>query len=349
MKRSVCLIGPYPPPFAGMSVLSETLKSSLSDFGVNIYALDSNKIFFKSNFLGGLNRILQMIYYIFQFYKIILSNSVVIISSSGDFFYYKAVPAMIFSKLLGKPVLLDFVGGGILEKMNNSFVKQLKRFDKIMVPTKTFQNAFLQVGVDSILFPHIVNTSRFLIKKDSLDHIVLLAVKGLMSYSGVENLIKAFNIVKKKYPSAELLIAGDGPEKNNLQELVKKLKIDGISFLGNLPYSHMPVLFSKATIFIHGTKVESFGIVLVESMASGTPVVSTNVGGIPDIIENRKNGLLVEYGDVEGMAESIFELIEDKKLYDYLKINGLKKAEEFSPENLTQKLYNILDELNTLL
>ena len=76
------------------------------------------------------------------------------------------------------------------------------------------------------------------------------------------------------------------------------MNIKGVTFLGNVPHDDMPGLMRKSTVFVHGSRYESFGIVLVEAMASGLPVVAFNIGGIREVVVERKTGHLVNYGDV---------------------------------------------------
>jgi L-malate glycosyltransferase len=121
--------------------------------------------------------------------------------------------------------------------------------------------------------------------------------------------------------------------------------LEGVEFKGNVLYEEMPLLFSESSIFVHGTKFESFGIVLIEAMASGTPIVSTNVGGIPDVIVDGEEGFLVDYGDSMAMGKNIIELHENEELYNKLRVNGKNKASQYGEEALAPDLINLLSQL----
>ena len=76
----------------------------------------------------------------------------------------------------------------------------------------------------------------------------------------------------------------------------------------------MPFILKDADIFFHGTKYESFGIVLIEAMSAGVPIISSNVGGISELIKNKENGILVNYDDSKSFAENAIELSKNSKL-----------------------------------
>ena len=260
-------------------------------------------------------------------------------------FYSKIIPTLLIARLLGKKVILDFVGGGILGKLNKVNVYLLRLFKNILVPTAFFENAFKEKGVECSVFPNIVRIERFSNQKKPGEYATLLAAKSLEKYSSVDDLIRSYAIIKKKIPNVTLKIAGDGPEKGNLQKLVSDLALTGVEFIGNIPHEEMPDLLKSTTVLIHGTKLESFGIVLVEAMASGTPIVSTDVGGIPDIIEDGINGFLVSHGDYESLANKVVNLLKDQELYDQTRENGLRKAEEYGPSVLARDLIERIENL----
>lgn len=343
MNIRLGLIAPFPPPYAGMTVLANTLKLSLEQNGVIVNTINTSVAtprIVKKIYFGV---IYQYLNFYFECFKILKSNIVIIISSSGGSFYFKVLPSLFLCRILNKEVILDFVGGGILNKLNPKNIFLLRLFKNILVPTSVFEQAFSKKGIKCTVFPHIVNIERFTCEKSQNGKIVLLAAKALVKYSGIDHLIKVFSIVKKEYANAELIIAGDGQERKFLENLVFELNLIGVKFIGNVKYEDMPSFYQNATVFIHGTQIESFGIALVEAMASGTPIVSTNVGGIPDVIDENITGFLVNYGDYTTMAERVKRLLNDKVLYDRFSKNGILKAENFGPSELSMRLIEIIN------
>ncbi len=343
MKIKVGLIAPFPPPSAGMTVLAHTISSSLEKTGILVDKINTNAKLPKLIRILNIGQLYQYIHFYMKCTKIIKNDIILIISSSGGSFYFKVIPALFFCKISRKKVILDFVGGDMLAKLNKLNIFLLRLFENIFVPTTLFEIAFKEKGINCTVFPHIVDVERFYCNKISSDKITLLSAKALAKYSSIDDLIKAFAIVQKEFPKAELLIAGDGPEKENLQNLISKLGLQDIKFIGNVKYEEMPSLYQNATILIHGTKIESFGIALVEAMASNTPIVSTNVGGIPNVVDNNVNGFLVDHGDYRSMAEKVLKILKDKPLYNKISKNGYSKSQQYSPSVLTLKLISKID------
>jgi N-acetyl-alpha-D-glucosaminyl L-malate synthase BshA len=143
----------------------------------------------------------------------------------------------------------------------------------------------------------------------------------------------------KKQP--ELWVVGEGPLKPEMQLLAKQLKInDKVKFLG-IKNIIGPILAS-ADIFLLTSRQESFGLSLLESLSCGVPAVATNSGGIPELIENEKTGLLFEQGNIEEGAQKVLQLINNNKLYNKLKENGLHLANtKFSREKIISQYEEI--------
>jgi len=345
-KTKIAIIAPFPPPFGGMTVLAETLNKSLKKHKQSVITIDTNpKVF--GNKKGIIYKFLQLIVFVYNLRKIINYDYYIIISSSGNYFYTKALPVLLIGKIFKKRVVLDFVGGGVIDMINNGntrIIYWIKKFNQVIVPTTIFKDAFEKVGISSKIFPHIVNISRFSEAKTNTNTPVFLAAKNLEKYSNVASLIRAFAEIKKIKPKATFLIAGDGPEKKNLINLVNELNVSGVEFLGNKSYDEMPKLFSEATIFLHGTQIESFGIVLIEAMASKTPIISTNVGGIPNIITHDYNGLLVNFDDYMSISKLAIELINDNEKYNRITNNALETSKKYSIDILTPKLISLIQE-----
>lgn len=145
--------------------------------------------------------------------------------------------------------------------------------------------------------------------KIPLNRIVLLTVRNLVSRMGLENLVTAMKAVAHKVPEAYLVLAGKGPLKNDLMNLTEMLGLEGhISFVGFIPEESLSDYYSMADLFILPTReLEGFGLVTVEALASGTPVLGTPVGGTLEILEAFEPGWLFRDTRPESIAELIIE------------------------------------------
>lgn len=160
---------------------------------------------------------------------------------------------------------------------------------------------------------------------------VIIAVGRLVPCKDYPALFRAFDLVLKNRP-ARLVILGRGPEKRRLTDLVEQMRLSRhIVFLGfqKNPYQYM----KHASVFVLSSLQEGFGNVIVEAMACGTPVISTNCPTGPgEIIENMKNGILVPVKDAEALAEAILRILNNVNLAEKFSIEGKKRAEFFSVE-----------------
>ena len=167
----------------------------------------------------------------------------------------------------------------------------------------------------------------------------IIFVGRLHPVKGVHYLIKAMDKVRGTIPNARLIIVGDGEERLRLENQVEELNLNGyVTFMGQLRRDMIPTTLRMAQIFILPSLSEGFPVVLLEAMASGLPIITTNVGGIPEIIEDEMNGYLVCPKDHDQLADRIITLLQNDSLRQSISYNNLKKARSFSWNNVSEKV-----------
>lgn len=157
-----------------------------------------------------------------------------------------------------------------------------------------------------------------------------IASIGRLSYQkDHETLLLAFKLVKEKIENARLVIVGDGPERASLEKIRTQLNLShSVDFAGwqKNPYAYI----RGATCFVLSSRFEGFGLVLIEAMASGLPVISTDCpSGPAEILGNQKYGLLVEVGNVQMLAETMLVLLKDETVHAKFKALGAKRCWDF--------------------
>lgn len=142
---------------------------------------------------------------------------------------------------------------------------------------------------------------------------IIGTVARLSEEKGLDVLLKAFVIVRKKLPDVHLLIVGDGTQKDYLQKLAANLGIaNSCTWLGRLPWSEAMGYLGLMDIVVVPSRFEGFGLAAIEAMACKKPVVASNVDGLAEIIQDGKNGFVVDVADVKGFVEKIITLLKDE-------------------------------------
>ena len=340
MKKKISIFAPFPPYSGGMSTLGLTLYDTFIKNGHKVI---------KQQTESGLKGFLTLPYLYIQFIRTIyLSDIIHIISASGNALWVKDLPIIIVSRLFNKKVVLNFVGGKAIDEFETwSFIKRLPFYltNVIIVPTKILKNKIKDFDTRLVVetIPHMVGIKKFnnYTVKEPSKHSILLIAKAIENYSGHEILIDIFIEVQKVIQDIELWIVGSGKNENKLKEKIKKNRYQNIVFLGDVPNDDMPEIMNKSTLLIHGTRYESFGISLVEAMASSVPVIAFKIGGIPEVVKDRKTGFLVPYNRKNLFAKIVVELLKNKTKLEKMKKESFHHSKKFNPD-IVYKIWNDL-------
>jgi L-malate glycosyltransferase len=170
---------------------------------------------------------------------------------------------------------------------------------------------------------------------------ILMHASNFRKIKRVQDIVRIFAEVKKTIPG-KLLFVGDGPERPAAEDLCRELGlIDHMRFVGK--QEQMEEILAVADLFLLTSEYESFGLAALEAMAAGVPVISTNVGGLPEININGQTGYLDEVGDIEAMSRHAIEILQDDRVLNKFKIQAAAQAKKFDIQNIVPKyeaLYN---------
>jgi glycosyltransferase involved in cell wall biosynthesis len=202
---------------------------------------------------------------------------------------------------------------------------------------RVIYNAF-----DSVFF----NETKTDIRKElSLQGTAILSSGRFVPWKGFEALLQMMPRLLIKVPDAVLYIAGDGPEKERLFNLSYELRQKGsVVFLGTLPKDKLNKYIKATDVFLLNTFYEGFSHQLLEVMSLGTPLITTRVGGNPELVEDEADGLLVQYNDKEALLRATLRVLNEEGLAGRLSESARKKVWKFSKERavaaISENLYN---------
>jgi L-malate glycosyltransferase len=155
---------------------------------------------------------------------------------------------------------------------------------------------------------------------------ILMHTSNFRTVKRVQDTIRVLERVKKDVP-AKLVLIGDGPERSDCERLARELGLhDDISFLGK--QDCLIQLLSTADVFLMPSQSESFGLAALEAMACGVPVVSSSVGGLPELIVHNQTGFIAEIGEIDTMAKYVVQLLTNEKKYRLFAENSRARAEQ---------------------
>lgn len=140
----------------------------------------------------------------------------------------------------------------------------------------------------------------------------IISVSNLYKFKGIDLNLYAFSMLYKKYPDTRYIIIGDGPERDNLVKLSERLRIaDRVKFLGRLPHDEAMCYMKSSDIFCLPSYNEGFGVVYLEAMSVGKPVIGVLGQGVSDLIINMKNGILVKPKNIDDIVNALDYLLKD--------------------------------------
>ena len=151
---------------------------------------------------------------------------------------------------------------------------------------------------------------------------VFLSNRNFEPHYNVSSILRAFSLIQQQHPDAALIVVGDGSEADDLRAISVELGLKNVDFRGSVTPRDMPIVYDQADIYLNAPSVDNMPLSVLESFSAGLPVVSTNAGGIPYILEHERTGLLVEVNDHEALAAGALRLLDDNEFAQTLIVNA---------------------------
>ena len=337
------LVGPLPPPSGGMANQTEQLSRLLRADGAGVELVQVNPPY-RPRWVGhirGVRALFRLIPYILKLVRVARRVDLFhIMANSGWAWHLVAAPAVWVARFCGIPAIVNYRGGEAGSFLDKSFFlikPTLKAADAIVVPSAFLEKVFARKAVRVTVVPNIIDLGRFtpsstmrrpFFRPDSVN---IFVARNLEPLYDIETALRAFQVVRHEIPEAKLRVAGSGPEEQKLIELSRELGIgESVTFLGRISNENMPELYRSSDIAVNSSLVDNMPISILEALASGVPVVSTNVGGIPVLVEDGKTALLVPPRDPRGMAEAVLALVRDPIRYSDVRDAGMRLVRRYA-------------------
>jgi glycosyltransferase involved in cell wall biosynthesis len=318
----VCLIGPSMDILGGQAVQLARLRTRLETTpGISVGFIPVNPR------LPGPFRVLQRIKYVrtavtsLAYWFSLLRHTrqfdvIQAFSPSYWAFLLGPVPSLVAGRLVRRPVILNYHSGEAEDHLRRSpsAVALAKRFDAIVVPSAYLQRVFSAFGLPSTAIHNFVDADSIPFRERPDPRPRFLSNRNLEPMYNVACSVRAFAKVQARVPAAELVIAGSGSQRGELEALVAKLGLRAVTFAGKVNSQEMGVLLNEADILLNSPDIDNMPLSLIEAAAAGVGIVSTSTGGIPYMIEDGVSGLLVPPGDDDAMAAAALRLLNEPGL-----------------------------------
>jgi len=217
---------------------------------------------------------------------------------------------------------------------SNEQVEIIKK--KYFIPENKIYKVFN--GVDTEVFKPNPNTT--IRKKYGLEkNKVILTVSKLEEQKGIPNIIRAMPAILKEVKDAKLMIVGDGSYRDELKKLVSKLNLEEhVIFAGTVPFEKLPDYFNACDVFVNPTiRQNGYDLTIIEAMACAKPVVVSNIGSVPTVVEHYVDGILIPPGDINALSNEVIKLLNDKDLANKIsKAARTKIVKNFSLDKMVE-------------
>jgi len=248
--------------------------------------------------------------------------------------------ALKLKQIYNKPVIVTIHGQDLYLTINRNksckiaLINVYKKVDRIILVSKKlkeisdnnlgFASKSTVIG-NGVAVKNIQKEKNIMLDESTLDSRVILSVSYLITRKAIDFNLKAIAQLINKYPNLKYLIIGDGLEMRRLKELSSNLRISKhVEFLGQLPHEKVLAYMSKADIFSLPSWNEAFGVIYIEAMAHGKPVIGCKGEGIEDFVEDGKTGILVKPKDVDSLVEAMDYLLSNPDEADAIGERGRK-------------------------
>ena len=335
------LVGPLPPPSGGMANQTRQLARLLASEGMDVRLVQTNAPYRPrwAEKLQGIRALFRLLPYLVNLWRTAGQVDLFhIMANSGWSWHLFAAPAIWIGRWRGIPVVLNYRGGEAETFFEKSFQwvrPSLARVSAVVVPSDFLAGVFQRRGVNVCIVRNIIDLERFASpgrpSREQPDSPHLLVTRNLEPIYDIGTALHAFRRVREVYPGARLTVCGSGPDRENLEAVSRELgSSDAVTFTGRLENDHIAGLYRTADVMINPSLADNMPISVLESLASGVPVVSTDVGGVPYLVTHNETALLVSPGDDKAMAEAIITVLGNPELADGLVQAGYRMIHDYS-------------------
>ena len=236
-----------------------------------------------------------------------------VFSASYFSFVLSPWPAVRVARAVGKPIVFNYHSGEAPDHLRRSALarRTLRAADVNVVPSRFLQEVFAKFRIPALVIPNVVDLDRFAYRDRRTPRPRLVSTRNFEPMYNVACTLRAFQLVQRRFPEATLTLVGHGSQQSALEQLARDLGLQHVTFTGRLAPERMPQAYDSADLYVQTPSIDNMPMSVLEAFASGTPVVSTDVGGVRAMLTDRVHGRLVPDNDPQAVANAVIELLDD--------------------------------------
>ena len=317
-------------------------------FGPNL-EVEGYSLYYTSPKSNKLWRLLDMLWSVLKYRNRV---DVLFIDTYSTLNFYYALFVSQLARILKLPYIPILHGGNLVNRLktNPFFSKLIFQNSKINIsPSLYLKQEFERFNFKNIVFiPNAIVLENYQNIQKDYDTPRLLWVRSFDTIYNPKQAIYVMSQLKKRGMDAKLTMVGPDSDGSleSLKSLAKDLKIN-IIFTGKLPKEAWIELSKDHNLFINTTTVDNMPVSVIEAMALGFPIVSTNVGGMPYLMQQGKQGLLVQSANVDAMADAIISLFQEPERLQQMSQNSRQTATQFDWQVVKHLWFDVLDRVNS--
>ena len=304
--------------------------------------------------LPGLLRQLQFIKYVrtlvtFPYYILLLFlrvrryDVIHIFSTSYLSFLLAPTPALLVARLYNRKAILNYHSGEASDHLARwpLAVRTIGLADEVVVPSGYLVDVFREFDIEAQMVANFVEAESFKFRARKSLRPIFLSNRNLEPLYNVGCTIDAFAIIQREFPEAELVVAGDGSERVPIENKVRELNLANVTFLGRVSPSDMPKVYDGADVYLNSPNIDNMPLSVIEAFACGLPVVTSDAGGIPYIVEHDRTGLIFPSRNAEAMALQALRLLRDPMLAETLVSNAYRECESYRWDSVRNRWLSV--------
>ena len=255
----------------------------------------------------------QLLYWPLLFHQLRRADVVHVFSASYSSFLLAPLPAIIVARLLGRPVILNYHSGEAPDHLRRSALARRVMRDWVdlnVVPSPFLREVLGSFGIAAQVVPNTIDLRRFAYRTRTPLRPRILSTRNFEPMYNVAGVLRAFARIQASRPDATLTLVGFGSQDRALRSLAADLNLRNVTFAGRVPPSEIHRYYADADIYVQMPAIDNMPLSVLEAFASGLPVVSTNVGGVPAMLTDGVHGLLAPPDDDQTVAAHVIHLLE---------------------------------------